>query len=127
MIDDNLIYSNKMNCTFLLYKRPWNTGRPFEEYSKRTLIVTSWKDIEDLLLRSGIIKENITGQNSLTEATLKLIDGIKKSKDDKECIELLNPYIKMWQQQGILIGMKQINDATMLVTQDIIKELNEKK
>ena len=33
----------------------------------------------------------------------------------------------MWQQQGMLIGMKQINDATMLVIEDVMKEINAKK
>ena len=64
---------------------------------------------------------------TFSEATQKLIDGIKEAKTDKECIDLLNPYIKLWQQQGMLIGMKQINDATMLVVEDIIKEINAKK
>ena len=75
----------------------------------------------------GIINIQPNINQTFSEATQKLIQGIKQSKTDKECIELLNPYIKMWQQQGMLIGMKQINDATMLVIEDVMKEINAKK
>jgi 5'(3')-deoxyribonucleotidase len=126
MIDDNLDYAKKFKCPFLLFRRPWNTNRPFDEYTDNIINVANWDEIEKTLTKMGVINIEITGyDNTFTEATMKLINGIKEAKTDKECIDLLNPYIKMWQQQGILIGMKQINDATVLVVEDIIKEINE--
>ena len=124
MIDDNLAYAKRFKCTFLLYRQPWNTGRPQYEYSDNIINVGNWNEIEDILKNMGIITLQ-KGQidDSFNEATMNLIRGIKDAKTDKECIDLLNPYIEMWQKQGILIGMQQINDATMLITEEIVKEL----
>ena len=129
MIEDNLDYAKKFNCPFLLFNRPWNSNRPSYEYPENIIRVGSWKDIEEILLKMGAINIQLGGSTdeSFSEATQKLIQGIKEATTDKECIDLLNPYIKLWQQQGMLIGMKQINDATMLVVEDIIKDINEKK
>ena len=129
MIEDNLDYAKKFNCPFLLFNRPWNSNRPDYEYSDNIIRVGNWKDIEEILIQMGAINIQFGGSTDETfsEATQQLINGIKEAKTDKECIDLLNPYIKMWQQQGMLIGMKQINDATMLVVEDIIKEINAKK
>lgn len=124
MIDDNLAYAKRFKCPFLLYKQPWNTGRPQYEYSDNIINVGNWKEVEDILRNMEIIITQ-KGQvdDSFNEATLKLIKGIKDAKTDKECIDLLNPYIEMWQKQGILIGMQQINDATMVITEEIVKDL----
>ena len=129
MIEDNLDYAKRFNCPFLLFNRPWNSNRPDYEYSDNIIRVGNWKDIEEILIQMGAINIQFGGSTDETfsEATQQLINGIKEAKTDKECIDLLNPYIKMWQQQGMLIGMKQINDATMLVVEDIIKEINAKK
>ena len=129
MIEDNIDYAKRFNCPFLLFNRPWNSNRPDYEYSDNIIRVGNWKDIEEILIQMGAINIQFGGNTDETfsEATQKLINGIKEAKTDKECIDLLNPYIKMWQQQGMLIGMKQINDATMLVVEDIIKEINAKK
>lgn len=135
MIDDNLQYAEKFKCTFLLYRQPWNTNRPSYEYSNNIVNVGNWKDIEQIFTKLGIINISVINSKedlSLSEATQKLVKGIKEAKDDKEITQILNPYIKLWQQQGMIIGMKQINDATMLVIEDVIKEMrgedkNEKK
>lgn len=128
MIDDNLAYANRFKCPFLLYRQPWNTGRPYSEYSENIINVGNWKEVENILSDMGAINIQITGYDTnFTEATSKLIKSIKNAKTDKECVDILNPYIKLWQQQGMIIGMKQINDATMLVIEDVIKEMNAKK
>ena len=58
-----------------------------------------------------------------SNATQKLIDGIKNAKTDKECMSVLNPYIKLWQQQGMLIGMKQINEASVMITEEVMRDM----
>lgn len=128
MIDDNLAAAKTFNCPFLLYNKPWNTNRPPYEYSENIVKVGNWNDIEEVLSKMGAITvTSASSDDMFSEATKKLIDGIRNAQNDKECIDILNPYIKLWQQQGMLIGMKQINDATMLVVEDILKEMREKK
>jgi 5'(3')-deoxyribonucleotidase len=128
MIDDNIGYAPKFKCPFLLFKQPWNTGRPPYEYSENIVNVGNWQDIGEILTKMGIINISISStEDNFSEATQKLIEGIKNAQTDKECVELLNPYIKLWQQQGMIMGMKQINDATMLVIEDILEDMNAKK
>lgn len=128
MIDDNLAAAKDFKCPFLLYKEPWNTNRPPYEYSNNVVNVGSWKDIEEVLINLGIITVLTTSTDEIfSEATAKLIQDIKDAKTDRECMDILNPYIKLWQQQGVLIGMKQINDATAMVAEDILKDLSGKK
>lgn len=125
MIEDNLDYAKRFNCPFLLFNRPWNSNRPSYEYSNNIVRVGSWKDIEEVLTNMGVISKDIT--SSFSESTKQLIDGIKNAQTDKECIELLNPYIKMWQQQGMLIGMKQIDDAIKMVVSDVAQDMKNVK
>ena len=126
MIEDNLDYAKKFNCLFLLYDRPWNRNRPKYEYTDNITRVGTWKEIKEILTNMNIINIQMFDEtNSIfSEATQKLIEGIKNAKTDKECAELLNPYIKLWQQQGMLIGMKQIDDAIISVVKDVAKEIN---
>lgn len=129
MIEDNLDYAKKFECPFLLFNRPWNSNRPDYEYTENVVRVGNWKDIEEILIRIGAITVQMPNSTDETfsEATKKLIEGIKKAKTDKECINLLNPYIKLWQQQGMIIGMKQIDDAIVSVVSDVLKDINAKK
>lgn len=126
MIDDNLESAKFFPCPYLLYRRPWNTNRPSYEYSDNIVNVGSWKDIERVLKGMNIINSEIDNTETIfSKATSELIEGLKRAKSDKEYIEILNPYIKLWQQQGMLIGMRQINDATISVIGDVIKNMKE--
>ena len=124
MIDDNLLTAKDFRCPYLLYRRPWNSNKLPYEYSDNIILVENWKDIEEVLIDMNIIDEHMDKSDTIfSKATKELIVGLKNAKSDKEYIEILNPYIKLWQQQGMLIGMRQINDATMVIIDDVIKDM----
>lgn len=123
MIDDNLAYASKFKCQFILFKRPWNTNQDYKLYTPNIIIADSWEYIKEVLTSMGIISSKIATEPSLTKATKDLINGIKNAQTDEECLKLINPYIRLWQQQGMLIGMRQINDAIITVTNSVIDDI----
>ncbi len=128
MIDDNLNYAKDFNCPYLLYKQPWNTNRQQNEYPKNIIKVSDWDEVERVLCDMKAINSTIESIDTIfSSATQKLIDGIKNAKTDEECMNVLNPYIKLWQQQGMLIGMKQINEASVMITEEVMKSMQEFK
>lgn len=127
MIDDNLDYASKFTCPFILFKRPWNTNRPSELYTDNILICSNWFEIEKYLVSQGVIAPELINKDvEYSKATMDLIEGIKNAKDNKECIDILNPYIKLWQEQGILIGISRIYDFLGRFAQDVDDEINKK-
>lgn len=124
MIDDNLDYAKDFSCPYLLYLQPWNCNRPQNEYPKNVIEVIDWNEIEKVLIDMKAISATIENMDIIfSNATQKLIDGIKNAKTDKECMSVLNPYIKLWQQQGMLIGMKQINEASVMITEEVMRDM----
>lgn len=127
MIDDNLDYASKFSCPFILFKRPWNSNRPQNLYTDNILICSNWNEIEKFLISQGVIvPEAIDKEVVYNKATMDLIDGIKNAKSNQECIDILNPYIKLWQEQGILIGVARMSDFLGKFAQDVENEIDGK-
>lgn len=127
MIDDNLDYASRFTCPFILFKRPWNTNRESSLYTDNVLICANWSEIEKYLLSQKVIlPETINKEIVYSEATTKLIEGIKNAKTNQECIDILNPYIQLWQEQGILIGIAKMSDFLGKFAQDVEEDMNQK-
>lgn len=125
MIDDNLSYASKFKCPFILFKRPWNSNREPELYTDNILICSNWDEIESYFISQNVIvPEAIDKEVVYSKATTDLIEGIKNAKTNQECIDILNPYITMWQEQGILIGISRMSDFLGRFAEDVEKEIN---
>lgn len=128
MIDDNLDYGSKFKCPFILFRRPWNIGREKELYTDNILVCSNWNEIEKYLFSQGIISPTVIDKETMfSEATTKLIEGIKSAKDNQECINILNPYIAKWQKQGILIGIAQMSNFLSRLSEDVDTDLKQNK
>lgn len=126
MIDDNLEYGSKFKCPFILFRRPWNIGREKELYTDNILICSNWDEIEKYLFSQNIISPEVIDKETVfSDATIKLIDGIKKAKDNSECIKILNPYISKWQKQGILIGIAQMSGFLNKLAEDVDNDIKD--
>ena len=127
MIDDNLDYASKFNCPFIRFKQPWNSNRPQDLYTDNVLICSNWNEIERYFISQNIIlPETVDREVVYNQATMDLIEGIKNAKNNQECITILNPYIKLWQEQGILIGIARMSDFLGRFAQDVEDEINKK-
>lgn len=126
MIDDKLEDASKFNCPYILFKRPWNTARGNALYTENILICSNWYEIEKYLFGQDLIAiSTIDKETVFSDATIKLIEGIKNAKDNQECIDILNPYISKWQKQGILIGIAQMSSFLGKFSEDVDKDLKE--
>ena len=126
MIDDNLNYASKFTCPFILFKQPWNTNRETNLYTDNTLICSNWKEIEKYFIAQEVISPEVIDKEVVyNQATMDLIEGIKNAKDNQECIDILNPYIKLWQEQGILIGIARISEFLGKFAQDVDNEIKQ--
>lgn len=127
MIDDKLEDASKFKCPYILLRRPWNIGREKELYTDNILICSNWNEIEQYLFSQELIKPEIIDKETVfSDATIKLIEGIKNAKDNKECISILNPYIAKWQKQGILIGIAQMSNFLARLSEDVDNDIKAK-
>lgn len=127
MIDDNLDYASKFNCPFILFKRPWNTGREQSLYTDNILICSNWYEIEKYLFSINVISPMVVDkETTFSDATLNLINGIKNSSSNEECIKILNPYISKWQKQGILIGIAQTSTFLNKLAEEVDLDIKRK-
>lgn len=124
MIDDNLDLASKFRCPFILFRRPWNTGRGADLYPDNILICSNWNEIEKYLFSQNLISpEAVDKETIFSDATIKLIEGIKNAKNNEECINILNPYIAKWQKQGILIGIAQTSQFLNKLADDVDNDI----
>lgn len=124
MIDDNLDYGSRFKCPFILFRRPWNIGREKSLYTDNILICSNWNEIEKYLFSQGLISSEVVDKETVfSDATIKLIEGIKNAKDNSECIKILNPYISKWQKQGILIGVAQMSQFLNKLAEDVDNDI----
>lgn len=124
MIDDNLDYGSRFKCPFILFRRPWNIGREKSLYTDNILICSNWNEIEKYLFSQGLISPEVVDKETVfSDATIKLIEGIKNAKDNSECIKILNPYISKWQKQGILIGIAQMSQFLNKLAEDVDNDI----
>ena len=126
MIDDKLEEASNFKCPYILFRRPWNIGREQNLYTDNILICSNWYEIEKYLFSQDLIAiSSVDKETVFSDATLKLIEGIKNAKDNKECVEILNPYISKWQKQGILIGIAQMSNFLGVLSEDVDKAIKE--
>ena len=126
MIDDKLEDASKFKCPYILFKRPWNTARESSLYTDNILICSNWYEIEKYLFSQDLIAPStIDKETTFSDATVKLIEGIKNAKDNQECIDILNPYISKWQKQGILIGIAQMSTFLGKLSEEVDKDIKE--
>lgn len=126
MIDDKLEDASKFNCPYILFRRPWNIGREQSLYTDNMLICSNWYEIEKYLFSQDLIAiSTVDKETVFSDATIKLIEGIKNAKDNQECVDILNPYIAKWQKQGILIGIAQMSNFLSKLSEDVDRDIKE--